>query len=80
MSCTRLSTGMPGPEHRLSPVTVKRALTMLSAEEVNELLKNCFATVRTALLEMMTESRESVLRKPRGTPSGLTVRIARTLS
>ena len=58
MSCTRLSTGMPGPEHRLSPVTVKRALTMLSAEEVNELLTNRFATVRTALLEMMTESGE----------------------
>lgn len=53
-----LIDGMPGPEHRLSPVTVKRALTMLSAEEVNELLKNRFATVRTALLEMMTESGE----------------------
>ena len=58
MSCTRLSTGMPGPEHRLSPVTVKRVLTMLSAGEVNDLLTNRFATVRSALLEMMTESGE----------------------
>ena len=53
-----LIDGMPGPEHRLSAVTVRRALTMLSAEEVNALLHNRFATVRTALLEMMTESGE----------------------
>lgn len=53
-----LIDGMPGPEHRLSPVTVKRVLTMLSAGEVNDLLTNRFATVRSALLEMMTESGE----------------------
>ena len=53
-----LIDGMPGPEHRLSPVTVKRVLTMLSADEVNTLLLNRFVTVRTALLEMMTESGE----------------------
>ena len=53
-----LIDGMPGPEHRLSPVTVKRVLTMLSAGEVDGLLRNRFATVRSALLEMMTECGE----------------------